>query len=213
MLPNSVPQPGDAVEMLVSLRHLNPLIWRKLRVPAEIDLNELHEVLQVTFGWSNTHLHGYRIGDLEFRVPVSEESGSRFYIDEAGAPLGAVARVGTPFIYQYDFGDDWVHDVRVERIVPRAEVATAPSIECLGGQRRCPPDDCGGPPGYEHLLRVLDNPADSEYHEMKSWVGRSFDPEAFDMDKVNRKLATLSKRLGFGKPRVAESSRMRLVEH
>jgi Plasmid pRiA4b ORF-3-like protein len=209
---HTVPQIGDALELLVTLRHIDPLISRRLRVPAEIDLEELHEVLQVTFGWSNTHLHAYRVGEFEFRVHTPEEVDTTFYIDEVAARLGAIAREGTVFTYEYDFGDDWVHDIRVDRVIPYAEVATAPALECLAGQRRCPPEDCGGPPGYEHLLQVLGNPADPEYRDTKSWVGRGFDPEAFDIDKVNKKLMTLSKRLGFGKPRVVGKP-VRLVHH
>lgn len=209
---HAVPQIGDALEILVSVRHIEPRIWRRLRVPAELDLEEFHAVLQVTFGWNNTHLHAYQIGDVEFRVPIQGERDTSFYIEEGAVRLGAILRQGMEFTYDYDLGDDWVHDLRVERILGHEDIASMPVIECLAGQRRGPPEDCGGPPGYEHLLQVLANPSDPEYREMKSWIGRGYDPEAFDIDKLNKKLAMLGKRLGFRNPAVPGKS-LQLVKH
>jgi Plasmid pRiA4b ORF-3-like protein len=199
MLDDGAPEFGDALELKVSLRHIVPQIWRKLRVPAELDLEELHEVLQIAFGWSNSHLHSYQVGSFCFRSDFGEQDES-FYIDEAAAHLGAVARNGTSFTYEYDFGDGWQHDIAIERVIAGGTLASPSPIECLDGKRSCPPEDCGGPPGYGRLLAVLRNPADPEYSDVKTQAGRGFDAEAFDLEKVNKKLAILAKRLGFGKP-------------
>lgn len=179
---------GDALDLRVSLRGIEPSVWRTLRVPAGVSLAMLHDILQRVFGWTDSHLHDFRFGDIRFGMTGIEDE--MFSVDERAAPLGAVARAGSKFVYYYDFGDSWEHDVVVERVISGEE-----TLRCTGGARACPPEDCGGVPGYEHLLQVLANPADEEYAEMKKWAPRGFDPEKFDVAAVNRKLAPLAKRL------------------
>jgi predicted nucleotidyltransferase len=181
---------GDAFELHVSIRDIEPIIWRRLRVPADLTLGQLHEVLQLAFGWTNSHLHDFAVHDVRFGMVDVEDQ--LFSVDENAAPLGAVARAGKTFLYRYDFGDDWEHDVKVERVLDQGDER----IVCLDGARACPPEDCGSTSGYAHMLEVLANPKDEEYREMKQWVGRGYDPEKFDLAAVNKKLATLSKRLG-----------------
>ena len=159
-----------------------------MRVPAELTLGQLHDVLQLAFGWQDSHLHEFRVGDVCFGMVDVETDG--FSVDEHAAPLGAVVRDGSRFLYRYDFGDDWEHDIVVERVTDGGK----DGILCTGGERACPPEDCGGPVGYERLLQVLANPSDEEHAEMKQWVGRNFDPERFNVEAVNKKLAALSRR-------------------
>lgn len=181
---------GDVIETRITLRDIEPAIWRRVRVPASVSLAALHEVLQIAFGWTNSHLHDFLINDIRFSMAdVEDELVS---VNERTAPLGAVALAGGRFIYHYDFGDDWEHEVTVERVMARGDE----SIVCIDGARACPPEDCGGASGYARLLCVLANPNDEEHAEMRRWVGRGFDPEKFDVTDVNKKLATLSKRLG-----------------
>jgi Plasmid pRiA4b ORF-3-like protein len=187
-----LPSVGEALALRVTLRHIEPAIWRTLVVPAETSLGELHEVLQIVFGWHNSHLHDFEVGGI--RLGMADVEDDMFVVDEQAAPLGAVAGEGTSFTYRYDFGDDWHHDVVVEGVVANG----AEGFACQGGARACPPEDCGGPPGYDNLLRVLADPAHAEFRGMKKWVG-SFDPEHFALDAVNKRLATLSKRLARGR--------------
>jgi hypothetical protein len=175
-------------ELRVTLRHVEPPVWRAVRVPADAPLVVLHEVLQTTLGWTNSHLHEFRVGDIRFGILDTDDE--RFCVDERAAPLGAVARLGSAFVYHYDFGDDWEHDVAVERVVPRGE----DTICCTGGARACPPEDCGGPHGYAHMLQVLANPRDEEHADMKLWAPRRFDAEKFDASAVNKRLLKISKR-------------------
>lgn len=179
---------GDVLELRVTLRHIEPPIWRSLLVPADVPLSVLHEVLQCAFGWKDCHLHELRVGELRFGIADGEDQ--MFLVDERAAPLGAVARVGATLLYVYDFGDDWEHEIAVERVVPRGDQ----TLRCVGGARACPPEDCGGPHGYAHMLEVLANPKDEEHADMKRWAPRGFDPERFDMAAVNKKLAAISKR-------------------
>lgn len=114
-------------------------------------------------------------------------------MDEHAAPLGAITREGSMFVYRYDFGDDWEHEITVESITePDREPLRS---ECLDGARACPPEDCGGTSGYENLLRVLSDPRNDEHADMRRWVGRAFDPERFEREKINKKLAVIAQRL------------------
>jgi hypothetical protein len=180
---------GDVFELRVTLRHIDPPVWRTLRVPAHLPLSVVHDVLQTAFGWSNSYLHDFHVGDIRFGMSGVEDE--LFSVDERAAPLGAVARARSELVYQYDFGDSWEHDIVVEEVSSGGDE----TIRCTGGARACPPEDCGGAPGYAHLLEVLSDPQDEEYADMKRWAPRGFHPEKFDMAAVNKRLATLSKRV------------------
>lgn len=184
------PEFGDLFELRVTLRHIKPAIWRGLQVPAELTLGELHQVLQLAFGWLDSHLHDFSVHDIQFGVVDVEDAF--FVVDEHAAPLGAVANAGSKLVYRYDFGDGWEHEVKVERVVAGGE----DGIRCTGGARACPPEDCGGAPGFAGLLKALANPKHEEHAAMKQWVGRGYDPERFDLAATNKKLAALAKRLG-----------------
>ena len=188
-MPTYPPAYGDQFTLRVTLRHITTAVWRLLHVPAQTSLGHLHEVLQVAFGWQNSHLHDFTVGKIRFgMVDVEDEI---FAVDEHAAPLGAVARASTQMVYRYDFGDDWEHDIVVENVKPNG----GDSITCSAGARACPPEDCGGPPGYENVLRVLSDPNDDEFASVKEWVGRKFNPERFDSAAVSKRLAALARRL------------------
>jgi hypothetical protein len=178
----------DSLELKVTLRHIEPAIWRELRVPARLTLAQLHDVLQVAFGWMNSHLHDFTAGDIRFGMAGTDDE--IFLVDERAAPLAAIAEAGATFLYRYDFGDDWEHDV----VVKRTDRGSETEIVCIAGARACPPEDSGGPPGYAQMLETLADPKDEEYEEVKRWVGRGFDPERFDLRAVNKKLTALAKR-------------------
>jgi hypothetical protein len=172
----------------VALRDIEPAIWRRLRAPADVSLARLHDILQIAFGWTNSHLHDFLVGDV--RIGMLDIEDEFFAIDEHAAPFGAVARQDTQIRYRYDFGDDWEHEIPVEAVLESGPE----TIECLGGARACPPEDCGGTSGYEHLVEVLSKPRHPEHKEMREWVGPRFDPERFDIKAVNKALATLERR-------------------
>ncbi len=176
----------DAVfELEITLRHLEPPIRRRLHVGASFPLDFVHLAIQIAFGWEDRHKHSFQISGFHF-APVDDDDDT-FSIDEAGAPLGAVARVGDTFEYCYDFGDDWNHDIEVLRVVDKP---TSPLV-CVDGARACPPEDCGGPPGYEVLANAMADKKHPQHAEMKKWLGRKLDPEKWDMKAVNRELAAL----------------------
>jgi hypothetical protein len=166
-------------ELRITLEDIEPPIWRRVRVPAEITLASLHEVIQIAMGWTDTHLHQYVIGGETIGVP--DEEIDQPISDEKDVRLVDVALVNTRIFYEYDLGDRWSHEVLVERI-ERDE--TSPAV-CLGGARACPPEDCGGAHGYQELLEVLANPSHEDHEDRRAWLGGFFDTEAFDADEVN----------------------------
>jgi Plasmid pRiA4b ORF-3-like protein len=138
----------DLFELDVRLRHIAPPIWRTIQVPGVITLEDLHFALQAAMGWTNSHLHQFRIGTATYGMTDVDDAPETLE-DERDFALSALARAGDRFVYEYDFGDGWDHDVVVTKVT---EVAKATVPRCTAGARACPPEDCGGPPGYEHLL-------------------------------------------------------------
>jgi hypothetical protein len=189
----------DAFVIRVHVKDIKPPVWRRLRIPARATLGALHRILQVAFGWTDTHLHDFRLGELTFG-PIDPED-DRFCVDENAAPFGAVARQGSRLLYRYDFGDGWEHEILVENV----ERGDGHDIECLDGARACPPEDSGGPYGYADMLKVLGKPRHAEHARLKEWVGPAFDPERFDRKSVDAELRTLFK--AARRPRRSDSRR------
>jgi hypothetical protein len=156
--------------------------------PSSINMRRLHDVIQEAMGWTQSHLYRFEVGDVEigepdreFGLPVRSAKGTQ---------LRKIApQAGATFLYEYDFGDSWEHRIDVEKVLPPERGVLYP--RCIAGKRACPPEDCGGVWGYEHLLEVLRDPKHPEHREMLEWVGGAFDPEAFDLQAVNETLAHL----------------------
>ena len=172
----------------VVLLGVEPPVWRRLQVPGDANLGWLHAVLQVVMGWTNSHLHHFLTRDARYSDPHgyddmgSDEEPDR---DEHETALMHVAPAeGTQFGYEYDFGDSWEHAITVEKILPTGAAAAAAAL-CLDGACACPPEDCGGIPGYAELLDALKDPKHPEHRSMQEWLGRPFDPHAFDLAKTN----------------------------
>jgi hypothetical protein len=180
----------DTVYQLeVTLRHIRPPIWRRLRVPGKTTLGQLHDVLQIALGWTNSHLHQFLIGRETFGMPDLDGPPTT---NEKGVRLDKVAGAKSTFVYEYDFGDGWEHDVVVERVDTSGATDLVPV--CMDGRRACPPEDCGGPHGYEHLLQALANPKHPDHAEMSEWIAPDWRAEAFDIDLVNQDLRALGAR-------------------
>ena len=174
-------------QIKVTLLGVKPAVWRRLLVPSRLTLARLHEVLQIAMGWTDSHLHAFRVGDVTYSAP--DLDGDLDFEPEQKARVGQVLPgEKAKLLYEYDFGDGWEHEVVVEKVLP-PDAALAP--RCLEGRRACPPDDCGGVGGYQHLLRVLANPQHEDHEEMQEWVGEAFDPTWFDLEDVNEVLGHL----------------------
>lgn len=170
----------------IELDDIAPAIWRRIAVPATITLADLHEILQIAMGWENGHLHEFCLAGQRYGIPNPEFDDA--VMDEDEVKLSAILkRKGQKIAYLYDFGDGWEHTIKLEDY-PN-EPLTLPVV--LDGARACPPEDCGGPWGYEDLLAALADPKHEEHENLIDWVGEDFDPERFSIQAVNRALASL----------------------
>lgn len=153
----------------VVLREVMPAVVRVIDVPATITLDDLHDVLQMAVGWTDSHLHQFRTDTATYGIPDEEWDDEE--LDERGVRL---ADLPARFVYAYDFGDGWEHDIEV--IGSGGEVPG-----CVDGEGACPPEDCGGPHGYDTMLAALADARHGEHESMLEWVGdrlRPFDREA-----------------------------------
>jgi len=174
-------------EIRVQLRDIEPPIWRVLRVRPQTSLPRLHKILQKAMGWTNSHLHLFEIdgkpygeGDFEWDFDVQDYRGMR---------LEKIFTKGrTSILYEYDLGDSWRHDIT---LLGTVEGEAGEKIACIAGARACPPEDCGGVTGYYHLLEALEDPEHEDYDMLLEWVGGKFDPEAFDVEAIDRALKRL----------------------
>jgi hypothetical protein len=175
-------------QLKITLMGSKPPIWRRVQVPGSISLYKLHQILQVVMGWEESHLHQFKFGRVYYGEPDPDFRDDMK--NERRAKLMEVApNEKDRFIYEYDFGDSWEHDILVEKILP-AEPGTAYPF-CLTGKRACPPEDCGGVWGYESLLEAIRDPNHPEHEEMLEWVGEDFAPEAFSLDETNEALGSI----------------------
>ena len=186
---HTVDQPQEIYQIKVTLLGTDPPIWRRLLVPADLTLEQFHDVLQLAMGWENCHLHEFRIGRQRFGKPDSMEQtfgGSRTASERTARLFSVLGRAGAKAEYTYDFGDSWEHEVVVEKCLASEPGRAYPA--CLAGERHGPPEDCGGIPGFYNLLEAISDPEHEEHQELLDWVGGSFDPESFSVDAVNQRL-------------------------
>jgi hypothetical protein len=177
-------------EIKIVLKDLKPVVWRRVLVPRDITLGNLHEVIQIAMGWEDGHLHEFVIGGKRYGRRLSDSFGlDAPQVDEDIVRLNEVAKPKAKFVYQYDFGDDWSHEIRIEREVESD--AGKRKARCVAGENACPPEDCGGVYGYENMLAILDDPQHEEYDETREWLGGEFDPLEFDLKTVDRSLSSL----------------------
>ncbi len=184
------PGPAPVYQLKVNLRGAKPPIWRRLLVPADISLARLHATIGAAFGWHGGHMHVFETAYGDFGR-ADRELGHRA---DGSVTLEQVApEVKDKIRYTYDFGDDWVHDIVVEKVLD-ADPSTA-YPRCTGGKRAAPPDDCGGIWGYEELVEVLADPAHPQHEERLEWLGLAdagqFAPDTFDVEAVNCRLGAL----------------------
>jgi hypothetical protein len=185
----------DIYQLKVTLLGTKPPIWRRLLVPSTLSLAQLHDVLQIAMGWENEHMHEFRMGSQYFGEPDNEDQFMGIAPVKSGrtASLSTVLnRVSAKMIYTYDMGDSWEHNIVLEKRLPLDPAAKYPV--CLGGKLACPPEDCGGIPGYYHLLEAIEDPNHAEHDELCEWLGGDYDPQAFSVDEINKHLSSARRR-------------------
>ncbi len=179
--------PDSILKLKVMLAEVEPPVWRRILVPASDTLLELHRALQAAMGWTDSHLHRFELAQQRYGLP---EMGDDGVADERSLPLFEAFEAAAELLYEYDFGDGWKHRVRLEQVLPVDPLLRYP--RCIDGGRACPPEDCGGAPGYEGFLSAISNPRDERHQELVEWIGGRFDPEAFNLAEANARLSTLA---------------------
>ena len=174
----------------ITLQHISPPIWRRIQIHADGSFWDLHIAIQDSMGWWDYHLHSFAITgkkqDEMINIGLPDPNGFdiRKILPCWLTPLSRFFKKKDDHAqYLYDFGDDWNHDIILEEILPAEKGMEYPI--CLDGERACPHEDCGGPPGYEHMLKVIADPDHDEYDRMMNWLGGEYYPELFLPDDVH----------------------------
>lgn len=195
---------GSTFRLRIQLDGTDPPLWRRVEVASRLTLDRVHDVVQVIFGWTNSHLHRFSTGprlarDSRYYLSAYDLAEGDDGTSEEQARLDDVfASVGDRLHYQYDYGDDWWHTIQLEAILPRDGAQQA--AVCAGGERPGPPEDCGGVHGYELVARAADpdHPQHTEaLAELARMYGQEVDPADFDLtpfdaDAINRQLSAIS---------------------
>lgn len=173
---------ADAIATLrIEIKYIEPLIWRRVSVRKSIRLAALHKVVQATMGWLDYHLWEFVVDDRKYGLPDPDRPHVK---NGATTQLAAVLTSGiTEFDYVYDFGDNWEHKIVVEQSAEAETRAKYPRF--LGGERRCPPEDCGGPPGYFDFIKNIARKNSQKAKEALDWYGGPYDPDDVDEEQIN----------------------------
>lgn len=171
-------------QIKITLSGVKPPIWRRIEVLSDITLGKLHQIFQTAMGWENYHLHQFIIKNVFYG-----QSDPNYAPEMQNENLTQLSQVinkeKTKFAYEYDFGDGWLHDILLEKILPIEKGKHYPI--CIKGKRACPPEDVGGSWGYADFLEAINDDGHSEHNDMLEWAG-DFDSERFDIEEINDNL-------------------------
>ena len=190
--------PVEAYQFRIYLREISPAIWRRLLVRSDSNIPDLHYTVQIAMGWSDFHLHQFVIRGKRYGIPRPGCTGFRDNPEQIC--LGDFHfRLGERFLYEYDFGDLWQHEIRLEKVLPLEPQLTYP--RCIGGARQSPPEDCGGPWAFmalkqhysvwhiaEQLIDMLERGNIEDRYEESFTFRTGWNVERFDRRAVNRRL-------------------------
>ncbi len=185
----------------IRLADTDPAIWRRIDMPVDASLKMLHDSIQAAMGWLDYHLWHFEAGDRRYGVPDPEWPDDRLHAARTTKLKTLIDRGITTFDYTYDMGDDWHHIITIEDI--RTGDANVKYPRYVNGERRAPPEDCGGTPGFETFLDAITNPKHPEHAEVLQWhhgcYGHAFEPETIDERQVQWYIAQIAKRRAAGK--------------
>ena len=182
MAPHAPQPPGQSVFRLrIQLRDVKPVVWRMVLVPGSIRMAKFSAILLAAMGWNNSHLHAFLIGDE--RIGMCFDDYPEGEIDEKGVTVLQALREERNFVFEYDFGDSWEHDVVIEDLT-WSSFGLKFGV-CLDGENACPPDNVGGAWGYTEFLKAVADPEHEEHDRMIEWAAGPFDPTKFDVANAN----------------------------
>jgi hypothetical protein len=182
-----------AFQLKIQLKNITkPPVWREIIIPEKYTFHQLHKLIQLVFGWEDSHLYQFSLKGYGSNPTIAIPLKDDWEQPDMNALKTILNNVLTAekqtFTYIYDFGDDWVHQITVEKIL--TDEIKKPV--CLAGKGACPPEDCGGTWGYENLKIILADPNHEEHLDMKEWLGLEevgdWDSSYFELDEINQML-------------------------
>ena len=196
-------KPAHVYQLKVWLNGISPMVWRRLLVHSDSTIADLHYTIQIAIGWSDVHLNRFHIHGQDFGV--YHDGGICFSDNPEKVPLSAFDfRTRERFLYEYDFGDEWLHEVRIEKRLPLDSKKTYPV--CIDGKHAAPPEDFGGAQAYMQMRQELkyrsvfgDNGIDGDFDDEndpeyeRSEEDQPFDPDVFSRREVNARLRQYTK--------------------
>lgn len=186
------------IELKITLEYIEPAVKRTLQVPADIRLDRLHLTIQAAMGWQNAHLYQFCIGEPyqwgaeRWVSPDFVDSPEDLPADKTTLDQAAAKAVEAALTYLYDFGDDWEHRLEFGETGKPEPGQLYPRLTEITGT--CPPEDIGGPPGYEMFVAAMANPKHPEHADLKDWYGGIFDPNTPARDELTLEVLKLAKR-------------------
>lgn len=189
---------NEIAVLRMELQGIEPLIWRRVALRTGMSLTDVHRVIQGAMGWLDSHLWEFEADGRRYamRLPSEPEWNER-YQDAERMTLGTLVDRGVRRMsYVYDMGDSWEHSIIVEK-----STAPLPNVrypQFLGGERRCPPEDCGGMPGYYEFLKNLTSKRKDKRAHALVWYGGAYDPDDIDAQRIVKALSAVG---GTGAPR------------
>ncbi|MFH0735266.1 MAG: plasmid pRiA4b ORF-3 family protein [bacterium] len=176
----------EVYQFKITLNESKPPIWRRILVPSKYSFWDLHIAIQDSMGWKDYHLHSFNIINpltgRKVEIGIPDEDYEDILPDNKIKISKYFNENNAKATYEYDFGDSWIHTIKLEKIIPA--VAGEKYPQCIGGKMACPPEDCGGIWGYYNLLEIIQDPKHDEYEESIEWLGEDFDPNEFDPKDV-----------------------------
>jgi hypothetical protein len=180
-----VKETGVVYQLKITLRDSRPPIWRRVQVK-DSTLSQLHPIIQAAMGWEFSHLYSFKVDGIDYADPDMTGDDLEMEDDRKAKLSRLVTGEKFKFRYTYDFGDNWQHDIVVEKVLPPEPGKTYPV--CVDGKRAGPPEDIGGVWGYVEFIEAMQDPKHPRHDEFADWFEDEFDPEVFDIDEVNRRL-------------------------
>lgn len=177
----------------IELQDIEPKVWRRVDVPLSSTLRALHDIVQITFSWTDSHLFEFEVGGRIYGEPENDLFGERRIYKAASARLKTLVDRGIErFLYVYDFGDEWRHYLFIEEVRAGEPDVDYPAF--VGGERRGPPEDVGGTSGFMEFLEAMLNPLHEEHESVMHWYGKRFEPDDIDERWVRMRLEMVAGR-------------------
>lgn len=195
-----IPAAVRGFRIRIDLQRTKPPVWRRIDVPGDILLPRLHEVIQAAMGWTDSHLHRFRTSNdrnaPEFLTQFDLDEGDEGMLEGDVRLDQILSAEGDRLWYDYDFGDDWKHLLRVEKVLD----SPPPTPVCIGGKLACPPEDCGGVWGYAEIADWVRSDYDDALRpevfdsaeEGRVWLPDGWHPDVFDIDETNAMIAAVT---------------------